>query len=160
MANSHTLGTDYSPRMWWADIEVPNSAVDMNSWAESACYPRSTFYPLSDDPSHTELPGSTMFLLSHLLDLSDLAVVAFCYCTISPISDRTWVALCTHRLITCALGGNRWSNTTMPGPRPGWQVRVKPQRHQGGISGRLRRRRLLHPPLSLHNDLGSQCKLQ
>ena len=48
MANSHTLGTDYSPRMWWVDIEVPNTAVDMNSWAVSACYPRSTFYPLSD----------------------------------------------------------------------------------------------------------------
>src|SRR5574339_148195 len=23
----------------------------MNSWEESACYPQSTFYPLSDDPS-------------------------------------------------------------------------------------------------------------
>ncbi len=33
------------------DIEVPNTAVDMNSWAVSACYPRSTFYPLSDGPS-------------------------------------------------------------------------------------------------------------
>jgi len=30
---------------------VPNLAVDMNSWARSACYPRSTFYPLSDGPS-------------------------------------------------------------------------------------------------------------
>src|SRR5690625_6462936 len=36
-----------------ADIEVPNHAVDMNSWARSACYPRSTFYPLSDDRSTT-----------------------------------------------------------------------------------------------------------
>ena len=26
-------------------------AVDMNSWALSACYPRRTFYPLSDGPS-------------------------------------------------------------------------------------------------------------
>ena len=31
-----------------ADIEVPNHAVDMDSWARSACYPRVTFYPLSD----------------------------------------------------------------------------------------------------------------
>jgi hypothetical protein len=30
---------------------VPNTAVDMNSWAVSACYPQSTFYPLSDGPS-------------------------------------------------------------------------------------------------------------
>ena len=30
---------------------MPNTAVDVNSWAVSACYPRSTFYPLSDGPS-------------------------------------------------------------------------------------------------------------
>ena len=34
-----------------ADIEVPNRSVDMSSWERSACYPRSTFYPLSDGPS-------------------------------------------------------------------------------------------------------------
>ncbi len=34
-----------------ADIEVPNPAVDMNSWAGSACYPRGSFYPLSHGPS-------------------------------------------------------------------------------------------------------------
>ena len=46
-ANRPTLGTVSSPRMWRADIEVPNSAVDVNSWAELACYPRGSFYPLS-----------------------------------------------------------------------------------------------------------------
>ena len=30
---------------------MPNFAVDVNSWAKSACYPRSTFYPLSDGAS-------------------------------------------------------------------------------------------------------------
>src|ERR1700736_4174659 len=34
-----------------ADIEVPNRAVDVNSWARSACYPRGNFYPLSDGHS-------------------------------------------------------------------------------------------------------------
>ena len=34
-----------------ADIEVPNHPVDMSSWGGSACYPRSTFYPLSDGVS-------------------------------------------------------------------------------------------------------------
>ena len=29
---------------------MPNLAVDVDSWARSACYPRSTFYPLSDGP--------------------------------------------------------------------------------------------------------------
>src|SRR5574344_603463 len=37
--------------MCLADIEVPNHPVDMSSWGGSACYPRSTFYPLSDGPS-------------------------------------------------------------------------------------------------------------
>ena len=30
-----------------ADIEVPNPFVDVDSWKGSACYPRSSFYPLS-----------------------------------------------------------------------------------------------------------------
>jgi len=34
-----------------ADIEVPNLAVDVNSWARLACYPRGSFYPLSHGPS-------------------------------------------------------------------------------------------------------------
>src|SRR5664279_5826870 len=37
-----------------ADIEVPNLAVDMDSWARSACYPRGTFYPLSDVASTSQ----------------------------------------------------------------------------------------------------------
>ena len=31
-----------------ADIEVPNLPVDVDSWGRSACYPRGSFYPLSD----------------------------------------------------------------------------------------------------------------
>src|SRR3954453_3563202 len=50
-ANSPTLGTFSSPRMRRADIEVPNPAVDVDSWAGSACYPRGSFYPLSHGPS-------------------------------------------------------------------------------------------------------------
>ena len=30
---------------------MPNLGVDVNSWPRSACYPRRTFYPLSDGPS-------------------------------------------------------------------------------------------------------------
>src|SRR5699024_4846819 len=50
-ATSPSLGTDSCLRMRRADIEVPNHAVDMDSWARSACYPRGTFYPLSDHAS-------------------------------------------------------------------------------------------------------------
>src|SRR4029078_4396204 len=48
---SQTLGTYFRPRMRRADIEVPNGAVDVYSWALSACYPWGIFYPLSDSPS-------------------------------------------------------------------------------------------------------------
>jgi len=34
--------------MRWADIEVPNDPVDKSSKGSLACYPRRTFYPLSD----------------------------------------------------------------------------------------------------------------
>jgi hypothetical protein len=30
-----------------ADIEVPSEAVDVNSWASPACYPRGSFCPVS-----------------------------------------------------------------------------------------------------------------
>ena len=30
---------------------MPNNPVDVNSWGLSACYPRRTFYPLSNGPS-------------------------------------------------------------------------------------------------------------
>ena len=51
MGEQPTLGTFSSPRMWRADIEVPNLPVDVSSWGRLACYPRSTFYPMSDGPS-------------------------------------------------------------------------------------------------------------
>src|SRR5271165_5027939 len=45
------MGEQPNPWMRRADIEVPNHPVDMDSWGRSACYPRGTFYPLSDTPS-------------------------------------------------------------------------------------------------------------
>ena len=51
MANSQTLGTAFSPRMRWADIEVPNRLAAMDARRRSACYPQRTFYPLSYGPS-------------------------------------------------------------------------------------------------------------
>jgi len=85
MANSHTLGTGYSPRMWWADIEVPNTAVDVNSWAVSACYPRSTFYPLSDGPS----------IQNHRITKTN-----FRSCSTCPSRSQALLCLCTNRTIS------------------------------------------------------------
>ena len=107
MANSHTLGTDYSPRMWWADIEVPNSPVDMNSWEESACYPQSTFYPLSDGPS-IQNHRITMTYFRTCLTCPSRSQALLCFYTLWLISvqpERTFVHL--HYL----LGGDCPSQT-------------------------------------------------
>ena len=70
-----------------ADIEVPNLAVDVDSWARSACYPRSTFYPLSDGRStpgrritRTEFPPCSTCLSRSRARL--------CSCTRTPVADR------------------------------------------------------------------------
>src|SRR5690625_5851689 len=62
-----------------ADIEVPNHAVDMSSWARSACYPRGTFYPLSD--TH-----STM----------KCRITSSCFRTCPTCLSRSQAPLCTY----------------------------------------------------------------
>ncbi len=86
-----------------ADIEVPNHAVDMNSWAGSACYPRGTFYPLSDTAS-----------------TSQCRITSSYFRTSSTCQSHSQASLCTytHHLVTdqaeetferlrYLLGGNR-----------------------------------------------------
>ena len=98
MANSHTLGTCFSPRMWWADIEVPNTAVDRNSWAVSACYPRRTFYSLSDGPSiQNHRITKTCFRTCSTCQSRSQA--PFCFYTLHTISDRIEGTLCTPPLL-------------------------------------------------------------
>src|SRR4029077_4136623 len=92
----------------WADIEVPNDAVDMDSWASSACYPRRTFYPLSDGPSTRDhrITMSDFRLCSTCLSRSQTAL---CHCTQRPISDRSEP---TIERLRYSLGGDRPSQTT------------------------------------------------
>src|SRR3989344_5322126 len=108
MANSHTLGTGYSPRMRLADIEVPNTAVDMNSWAVSACYPRSTFYPLSDGPSMKNHRITKAYFRT-CSTCQSCSQAPFCFYTHCAISDR---AEGTIALLRYSLGGDRPSQTT------------------------------------------------
>ena len=54
-ANSRTLGTFFSPRIWSVNIEVPNNSVDKDSWELSACYPWRIFDSLSTSPSTRHL---------------------------------------------------------------------------------------------------------
>src|SRR3989339_281367 len=107
MANSHTLGTCFSPRMRWADIEVPNPAVDVNSWAGSACYPRSTFYPLSDGPSiqNHRITKTYFRTCSKCLSRSQAPL---CLYTLRLVSNQSEGTLAHLRY---SLGGDRPSQT-------------------------------------------------
>ena len=72
-ANNRTLGILFNSRMRWVDIEVPNDSVNKSSWESSACYPRRTFYPLSDEP----------FTQIHRITMTDkIVLVRYVYLTI------------------------------------------------------------------------------
>src|SRR6187200_1220082 len=91
-----------------ADIEVPNDAVDMDSWASSACYPRSTFYPLSDGPSTRDhrITKADFRLCSTRQSRSQAGL---CLCTRQLISDQLEPTFARLRYF---LGGDRPSQTT------------------------------------------------
>ena len=122
---------------------MPNTAVDMNSWAVSACYPRSTFYPLSDGPS-IQNHRITMTVFRPCSTCLSRSQAPFCHYTRRTISDR---AEGTFALLRYTLGGDRPSQTTRhAGSRSrlhGTRLDIREQK--GGIS-RLPPR-WLAPPL-------------
>src|SRR5512138_827049 len=80
----------------------------MSSWERSACYPRSTFYPLSDGPSmrnhRTTLPcfRTCSSCLSH-------SQAPLCQCTLRTVTIR---AEGTFRSLRYSFGGDHPSQTT------------------------------------------------
>src|SRR5581483_10181033 len=131
-ANSPTLGTCSGPRMRRADIEVPNLAVDVDSRARSACYPRGSFYPLSPGPSTRA---------------QRITSPDFRPCSARRPRSQAPLCRCTQRLISAqpegtvgrlryALGGDRPSQT----PR---QARSPPPA-QGAGEDRSSRRVVFH----------------
>ena len=111
---------------------MPNLPVDVDSWGRSACYPRRTFYPLSDGPS-----------------MRNRRITKTCFRTCSTCQSRSQapLCLCTLRLVSnqpegtfvrlrYSLGGDRPSQTThqamssirIHGPE------LELQNNQGGIS--------------------------
>src|SRR4029453_4901758 len=113
-----------------ADIEVPNTPVDVNSWGVSACYPRRTFYPLSDGPS-----------------MRDHRITMTCFRTCSRCPSRSQAGLChcTQRLVSTqleptfarlryALGGDPPSQTTHHAVARPKQARLDAKGRKGGIS--------------------------
>ena len=60
---------------------MPNTPVDVDSWGVSACYPRRTFYPLSDGPS----------IQNHQITMTDFRLCSNCH-------SRSQASLCHYTL--------------------------------------------------------------
>ena len=90
-----------------ADIEVPNTPVDVDSWGVSACYPRGSFYPLSDGPS-TRYHRITKPDFRPCSTCMSCSQAPFCLYTLRTISDR---AEGTFGRLRYSLGGDRPSQT-------------------------------------------------
>ena len=90
-----------------ADIEVPNHPDDMDSWGGSACYPRGTFYPLSDRVStnHGRITKPDFRPCSTCMSRSQAPLCLYALRTISNRAEGTFGRL---RYI---LGGDRPSQT-------------------------------------------------
>ena len=125
---------------------MPNDAVDMDSWASSACYPRRTFYPLSDGPSIQNHRITKTYFRTCLIrrSRSQARLCLYTHCTMSDRAERTFV------LLRYTLGGDRPSQTAYHALSP---IRIhgpglEPQTDQGGIS-RMAPRELASPLQSL-----------
>ncbi len=111
---------------------MPNTPVDVNSWGVSACYPRRTFYPLSDGPS-TQNHRITMADFRLCSTCQSRSQAGLCHCTQQPMSDRLEPTIARLRY---SLGGDRPSQTTH---HTGSRTRVHSSRldnrtQKGGIS--------------------------
>ena len=111
---------------------MPNTAVDMSSWAVSACYPRRTFYPLSDGPS-TRNHRITMTVFRLCSTCTSRSQAGLCHCTLKLISDQPEPTIARLRY---SLGGDRPSQTTH---HAGSRIRLHGSRldinnNKGGIS--------------------------
>ena len=115
-----------------ADIEVPNRFVDVDSWKRSACYPRSTFYPLSDGNS-TLYRRITKTCFRTCSTCQSRSQAPLCLCTLRTISNRSEGTFVRLRYI---LGGDRPSQTAHQAMslRLIKGYRLEFQQHEGGIS--------------------------
>ena len=114
-----------------ADIEVPNLPVDVDSWGRSACYPRGSFYPLSDGPP-TRYHRITKPDFRPCSTCGCRSQAPFCLCTLRTISDRSEGTFGRLRYI---LGGDRPSQTAHLTVSPDriHGRRLETQQTKGGI---------------------------
>ena len=106
--------------------------VDMDSWGSSACYPRRTFYPLSDGPS-TRDHRITMTDFRLCSTCPSRSQAGLCHCTQRAISDRSEPTIARLRY---SLGGDRPSQTAHHALSriPDHGPRLDNHIHKGGIS--------------------------
>src|SRR5580700_2382015 len=100
----------------------------MDSWESSACYPRRTFYPLSDGPSTRD----------HRITMTDFRLCSacqphsqagLCHCTQQLISDQLEPTIARLRYSLEATAPVKLP--TMQGPGPGSRAAVRYQKPQG-----------------------------
>src|ERR1700738_2021215 len=104
----------------------------MDSWESSACYPRRTFYPLSDGPPHTG-PPDHYGRLSSLLDLS----VSQSGRLVPLHSTADFRPACAHHRAPPFLFGRRPPQSNYPPcrvPLRDNQSRLDVRKQKGGIS--------------------------
>ena len=80
----------------------------MSSWRRSACYPRSTFYPLSDGPSMRN-HRITILYFRTCSACRPHSQACLCYCTLRTVTKR---AEGTFRSLRYSFGGDHPSQTT------------------------------------------------
>ena len=86
---------------------MPNRVVDVNSWTRSACYPRRTFYPMSDGPSmrNHRITNTNFRSCSRCLSHSQAPL---CLCTQRLVSNQPEG---TFARLRYSFGGDRPSQT-------------------------------------------------
>ena len=108
---------------------MPNHSVDMSSWEGSACYPRSTFYPLSDGPSMRNR-RITMPQFPACAACRPPSQAPLCHCTLRPVTNRPEG---TFGSLRYAFGGDHPSQTTRQ-TRSGNPLPLAPGQPEGRIS--------------------------
>ena len=97
-----------------ADIEVPNGIVDVNSWIPLACYPRSSFYPLSGSPSTRKI-RITFTVFPPCSTCQSHSQAGFCEYTFITVSIRDKPTFVRLRY---SLGGSRPRQTAQQALSP------------------------------------------
>ena len=110
----------------------------MDSWASSACYPRRTFYPLSDGPS-TQNHRITMTDFRLCSARRPRSQAGLCHCTQQLISDQLEP---TFARLRYPLGGDRPSQTARQPPSP---TRLTASGERSAPARVVFHRRLRHP---------------